>query len=459
MRPLASAVAPPDPTPLIFCLVILSALLWSADAGWASFLPILVVLVPSVIYFLATNLTFAAGALIATAAMSRYFVLISGLKARPEHIAIGLLLLALPFWIKSGIRVRPWIAADYLLALYVALNFFSSAFASPSPSQTLRWATQQTAAILPYFIARFLASTPQRFQRVFDIFLLIGVAEAAYAIVAFFSNLGFGTSYGIEVGQYGTIPGTYGSLYEANLLGSYTGACFVVLLMMYFAHRRAIYLSGMCITFAAAAISLSRGAVLATVLATILAFYWGWRQRTIQRKALRNVVLTLSAVTLVLTPALYSLYHQRLSTVDVGDITSDETIEGRIVTSAIALEDISIHPVLGTGTSSFQLTFDYSQVDPSVEAGWIGNTELRVLHDTGAVGLAVLALFLLTLFLPARKLLNRELHPALLALVLGGTVYCFSFQSTEGTLLAFPWVHAGLIAAAIAIQQHRPDMR
>lgn len=458
MRPLASAVAPPDPTPLIFCLVILSALLWSADAGWASFLPILVVLVPSVIYFLATNLTFAAGALIATAAMSRYFVLISGLKARPEHIAIGLLLLALPFWIKSGIRVRPWIAADYLLALYVALNFFSSAFASPSPSQTLRWATQQTAAILPYFIARFVASTPHRFQRVFNIFLCIGVAEAAYATVAFFSNLTFGTSYGIELGQYGTIPGTYGTFYEANLLGSYCGACFVALLTMYFAHRRTIYLSGMCITFAAAAISLSRGALLATVLGTILAFYWGWRQRIIQKKALRNVVLTLSGVTLLLTPALYSLYQQRLSTVDVSDITADDTIGGRIVTSAIALDDVAAHPVLGTGTSSFQLTFDYSQVDPNVESGWIGNTELRVLHDTGAVGLAVLALFLLKLFLPARKLLNTGFHPSLLALLLGGTVYCFSFQSTEGTLLAFPWVHAGLIASAISIQQRRSGM-
>lgn len=451
MKAVVRAVAPPDPTPLLFCIAIISALLWSEDTGWASFLPILAVLVPSIVYFLTINLDFAAVVLIGSVAGSRYFVPISGLKARPEHIAIGLLLLALPFWMKAGVRVRTWIAADYLLVLYIGMNFCSSLFTSPSPSQTSRWAAQQTAVILPYFVVRFIASTPERFRRVFGVFLCIGVAEAAYAILAFFSNLAFGTSYGIELGQYGIIPGTYGTLYEANLLGSYSGACFIVLLVLYFTNPRKKYLSGICITFSAAAISLSRGAVLATALATLLAVGYAWRTKIIQHKALRNVGLTILGVTLVLTPALVSMYSERLSTVDVTDITADDTITGRVVTSAIALEDIVSHPFFGTGTSSFQLTFDYSQVDPNVEAGWIGNTELRVLHDTGLVGLALLASFLLLLLLPARKLLKQELHPRLLGLLLAGFVYCISFQATEGTLLGFPWIHLGLIGCAISI--------
>jgi hypothetical protein len=37
------------------------------------------------------------------------------------------------------------------------------------------------------------------------------------------------------------------------------------------------------------------------------------------------------------------------------------------------------------------------------------------------------------------------------ALVLAFVVYCVSFQFTEGTLLAFTWVHLGMIACAFVL--------
>jgi O-antigen ligase len=110
------------------------------------------------------------------------------------------------------------------------------------------------------------------------------------------------------------------------------------------------------------------------------------------------------------------------------------------------------HPFLGGGTSSFQLAFDWQALGEEwEEQGWIGNTEMRVLHDTGIVGLAVFVAFLVSLYRRSRKVLKSESNPELVALLASALVYCISFQATEGTLLAFAWVHLGLIGCAISI--------
>src|SRR5262249_20247452 len=90
------------------------------------------------------------------------------------------------------------------------------------------------------------------------------------------------------------------------------------------------------------------------------------------------------------------------------------------------------------------------------DQGWIGNTELRVLHDTGIVGLLTFMVFVVSLVWLARKALKRESCPELIALLAGGAVYSITFQATEGTLLAFSWVHLGLIGCAVAIM-NRPE--
>jgi len=38
-----------------------------------------------------------------------------------------------------------------------------------------------------------------------------------------------------------------------------------------------------------------------------------------------------------------------------------------------------------------------------------------------------------------------------MTLMLGALVYSLTFQATEGTLLAFSWVHLGLIGCAVSI--------
>jgi hypothetical protein len=41
----------------------------------------------------------------------------------------------------------------------------------------------------------------------------------------------------------------------------------------------------------------------------------------------------------------------------------------------------------------------------------------------------------------------------LTALSTGGVLYAITFQATEATMLAFTWIHLGLLAAAVTILQ------
>src|SRR5262249_3866739 len=136
-------------------------------------------------------------------------------------------------WKKHAIEPH-WMLADTFLVGYVAINLFSSLVMSVAPAQNWKWGVQQALVILPYFLLRFLAGNEDRFRWTVRMLITLAAAEGAYGLVCFFSNFFFGTDFGVEIGQYGTFPGTYGTLFEANILGSFSGAGFVMALVMYF---------------------------------------------------------------------------------------------------------------------------------------------------------------------------------------------------------------------------------
>jgi len=447
----------PNPTPLFFLVAATVAwfLLWKEDPDsiWllALFILACIVLVPVSVYALAVRPEFAVALLFAAVAMPRWSVELGGLKARPEHIACGLLLLALPYWMKRRKHPLVWMTADYLLLAYLAMNFFSSVFMSIAPSQTIKWCLQQMIVVLPYLFLRVLVTDLASFRRIFRIVLVVGAAEAAIAILCFYSNLFFNTEFGMEIGQYGSIPGTYGTQYEANLMGSFCGAASVMFFTMYLQQRRRIFLFGFALTFAAMAISLSRGALLASMVAFSVVCLRGIQLRLFNKKILARIAFVMLCVGITITPALYGLWSERLSSVDISDISADDNTRGRVLTLGLAVDGIIEHPVLGNGTASYQLQVGAGDLGDDAAAGWIGNTEMRVLYDTGAVGLVLFTAFLVYLLIAIRRQLKNEPITELEALTVAGLLYCVSFQFTEGTLLAFSWVHLGLLAAGLAV--------
>lgn len=461
LRSPALSHAVPDPTIALFLVAAAAAILWIITESVAAPIIVLAIVVaPVLIYWLGTSFNSSIVCLIGASVISHFLFQVGGLTVRPDQIAVGLLCLALPVRLSQH-RERPeWNSVDRMLILYIGLHYFSSAFMSIAPLSTLKWATQQTLAMLPYFLLRFLLVNQERFRKAYGIFLAIGVLQAGYAVVCFFSNRLFGTQFGVIADQYVDIPGTYGVQLEANILGSYSAACLVMLLTMYFVRHEKKYLIGSAIAYAGMAVSLSRAAVTGAGLAAVILLFYVLKTRMAKWRLLVRVLTTLGVTTLVLAPALISLYSERFSTVQVTDVeqtvAEDSNTTARVVTIATAFDDILEHPILGNGTASYQLHFEYSEFGfIDIDAGaWIGNTEIRVLHDVGVIGLLVFTLFLGFLVVRSLKAAHRGAHPELLGLILAGIVYCISFQATEGTLMAFCWVHVGLIGCALSIYEN-----
>ena len=458
MKSISSHASIPNPTPLLFLMAgtVAWCLVWLEDPGspWLMlvFLLAAFILVPASVSVLAGRPSFAVIVLLAAAAMPRLFVQISALKARPEHVACGLLLLALPFWLKQRPEPMEWFAPDYILAAYLGIHLLSSLVMSIAPGQTIKWASQQVIVVTAYFLLRVLVVDRASFRRAFNIALIVGALEAVYAILCFYSNLLFGTEFGMEIGQYGSIPGTYGTQYEANILGSYCGACCAIMLAMYLQEKKRKFLLGFAVTFAAMAISLSRGALAGGLIALLVVIVRC--RKNIDRYRVRKLALAMLVVTIAVAPAVLGLWSERFSTVEISDIATDDTTRDRVITLGLAYEGIMEHPLLGNGTASFQLQFTYADIGGSEDLpGWIANTEARILYDTGLVGFGLFIAFLISLGKGVKRLLKVTPNPELEALAMAFVVYLVSFQFTEGTLLAFPWVHLGLIAAGLAVFQ------
>ena len=448
----SSSASIPNPTPLLFLITATAVLLWPDASGVTALLVGAAIAVPIAAFWLSYSAVGAIIALIVASATPRLFVEIGGLKARPEHFVCGILCISILFlWKKRSQPIR-WIWPDYLLMTYAALNLFSSLFMSIEPRQTIKWALQQVLVILAYFFLRVLIQDRAGLHKAVMALLAVGAATVTYGIICFYSNLLFGTEFGMTIGQYGDTSAPYGLQYEANLLGSYSGALAVMMLVIYLYDHRRRFLVGFVLALSGMAISLSRGALGATFVGLSAAALFGFKKRLLTPEVRSRLIKATLCALLVVLPAVVPQYAERFNTLDIGEPAVDPNTLTRIVQVTSAFEEVLKHPFLGGGTSSFQLAFDWQSLGEEWEdQGWIGNTEMRVLHDTGIVGLVIFGAFLVSLYRRSRKVLKAESNPELVALLASALVYCISFQATEGTLLAFSWVHLGLIGCAISL--------
>ena len=399
--------------------------------------------------------------LIATSVMPRFKGTVFGLHLRPEHVGIGfvagmLLLQVLRGRTRLTLRLQRF---DYFLLAYIFLNFLTSAVTSPEPRLTLRWAMMNAIVIAPYFLIRLLIKSEDVFHKAFDIMLWIGIVESAYGIICFLSNRLFETQFGMEINQYGTIPGTYGTQYEPNLFGSYSACCAIMFLTLFLLGERSRWHGGaFLITLLGAAISLSRAVILAFPVVAVVVLWIAFKRGRFHLRKFVPLAAAVALLLLIFSPFLLGLLRERFSTIGVSDIASDETTAGRLVQMAVAVQDVQAHPLLGTGTASFQLLFNWLDYQGEDLGGWVGNTPLRILHDTGVIGLTAFLLFVGSLVLTARRIIRSSsprLGIAIIALEAGLLLYAITFQSSEASLLAFTWVHFGLLSSGVAIDQPR----
>ena len=402
--------------------------------------------------------------LVGMSVMPRFFVEVFGWKARPEHFAAVVVSLAVCGWLLNSNQKIQLETPDYWVFAYVIMNYVSSAFGSSSPSQTLRWALLNNLAVLPYFLIRLLVRDLEMFRKAFRIFLAVGIAESVYGILCYVSHHAFGTTAGMEVGQYLTdVAAPFGSLFEANLFGAYTGCAAVLALAIYLiGERRLAYLICFFVASLASAISFSRAALVALVAAGVWVFWQARRSRPeAHRGRAATLVLAIGLILLIVVPAVGGVVQERFASL-FGEVRlGEESTIGRLIEAQEALQEFSGHRLIGTGTASLQLTFDWGKYVPdwSDHFGWVGNITVRILHDTGLLGMATFLGFLGSLVWKIRSALRgggRQV-PMLIALSAGALLYGISFQATDATLSAFPWVHLGFLVSAAILTKESKD--
>ena len=275
----SSTASIPNPTPLLFLITATALLLWPDASGTTAFLIGAAIAVPIAVFWMSYSAVGAIIALVIGSAAPRLYVEIGGLKARPEHVICGILCISILFLRQKRSQPIQWIWPDYLLTAYAALNLFSSLFMSIEPGQTIKWALQQVLVILAYFFLRVLVEDRAGLRKALMALLAVGAATVAYGIICFYSNLLFGTEFGMTIGQYGDTSAPYGLQYEANLLGSYSGALAVMMLVIYLYDHRRRFLVGFALALSGMAISLSRGALGATFIGLSAVAFFGFKKR------------------------------------------------------------------------------------------------------------------------------------------------------------------------------------
>jgi len=400
-------------------------------------------------------------ALFVASAMPHFTFQVFSLNAKPENIVVPLVVLAvLGKVVLTQERVR-LSAADWLLLAFVGMNYIGSSINSPQPQATLRWALQFTLTAASYFVTVHLVSDRERLRKAMKIFLIVGAAEVVYGLLCYASHRLFGTQAGITPYSYTeNSPAIRASLWEPNIFGGYAAA---FSLMFFFYRlstdtRRGRYTLGFLLALLALILSLARQGWIAFFVGLLFVFWYRARRNGVSFRTLVSWLATVLIVALALLfVAMQGNEYLRERVETMAHPTEAYTLAHRMVFNLAALDHARQHPWLGWGSSSFGLFWNWDTPD-GVTSAWTGNLEIRLLHDTGVIGLGIFLTFIAKLLgeaLTALKQTNNAdgLH-TIGALVSGLIVLLVAFQATDATTLAFPWVHLGLLAAAtrIAVQ-------
>jgi hypothetical protein len=313
-----------------------------------------------------------------------------------------------------------------------------------------------TFAMSPFFLVPQMVGTREQLEKAMKLLLFVGAAEALFGILCFLSYLLFGTELGVTFFFYlDFIPGVHGSQWEPNIFGSYC-ACFAVMFLFYYlagGRTSGWYLAGFLVTTVGVLLSLARQGWACLIIVGAMVLLYHQRRAKIQWKRLASVGVGILA-TLLIGVSLMRDLPQRLATLAIGQVADDPTVVHRLKYLALAVEDIREHPMIGLGSSSFQLLYE-DQDNIGAGPAWLDNLFIRVIHDTGIVGMIVFAWFLVELGRRAWRVLGSSSHnqasTAVGALSAGGLVMLIAYQLTDASTLGFTWIHFGVLAAAVRI--------
>ena len=378
------------------------------------------------------------------AGLARFGLLTHGFRLRLSEL-LGLLILGGVLLI-SGFRFPiPWPAAIYPL-IYVAMETLSTLVNPGDWSRGFKLDILLGVEAVLAIGAAALVSVLD-FRTIARTIVGAGAVAATVAIgltALYHLHL---TSFGVQVDPVTGLCKTYGTMYEANLLGSYLAASLVFSLVVgrylgaawFSGGSRALMVVGIGLT-------VSRAIWFAVLVGAVLLLALAVLERTRLRPRQLITLILGTALTLGVWAGLLELANGHpCGPVRASEISTQGSISGRFASHALALAEWSSSGLfgealgLGTGSTKAHLPNDPNQP-------WISSQAVAALHDTGVVGFVLvfglLALLLLALIRWHRPSNSQErwLRYGLAAAILTLLV---AFQATTGTLMEFPWLFLG----------------
>jgi O-antigen ligase len=400
--------------------------------------------------------------LIVAALLTRLRFDVGPISVRPEHVAAAAV--AIMGFVQLGLERRAlrMPAAAWFALLWWGINLVSGVLFDPAPLMGLQNALRIFLMALTFILMVNLIPDRIWWRRAVAVFLIAGVVEAAYGILAR-AIYPFGVNLGVQVAWNFTEPIPYGTFEEGNLFGSHSASWAIILLMVIFAaervhdsrKRQLLRMAGLGVLLLALLLSLSRAAWIMFLAGATLVVIFEYRNAWVQANrfilamvALPLLIFGLLSITPYL-PASLPFVNRLQSFLNLG---FDATFSARLSDWSMALEDWAQRPLTGWGPGSFFAIHGVLRAHPA----WISNLSVRLLQETGVIGLVAFGGFLATLLLPAIKTLRRGLdlmdRGILLGLIISyGVLLGLAYQSTDGIWLAASWVHAGLIAAGTRV--------
>ena len=435
--------------------------------------------------------------LVASALLNGYFLPFAGRRVRPEHVAAPVVFIAFVLW-QMARRVQP-IRRDAFAGLavaWVAVNALSSWAYAPNPSESLVHVARLAFLAMAFLTVANLpiGQTSRDWIGSVRVWLVLGGIDLAYGVVVWvLARYGGPWLPGVSSEAGLTAISVKGTQIERNLLGIFAATLLPMAVYWLAAGRRATvtiapraYLVALVVLSSVlAVVSMTRSAWIA-VLAVCPIVYLLFDRRWLPR-ADRSLL-----VTAVATPAIFVIaflvvgvlpeptavradertgsasdgvtaraaensgkppemiagdVSSRLSTFN--RLESDFTLRTRLQDARWAIDDWRASPWIGHGAGSF------AQIHGTRvgSEAWISNLVLHTLVDTGLVGLAIQASFIILVAMRAWRVPARAREPdlaiGLKGLVVGLFVMLLAYQVTDGSWMALFWIHLGLIVNGI----------
>lgn len=392
--------------------------------------------------------------IIASVLLNRYRAEIGPVSVRAEHVVaiVVLFIGSARLFIELG---RIWLPRPTaLLFAWWGANLLA-ALTGPDLMLGLQNAVRLAIMVTVCLLVINLIPDYSTWRWAITVFLALGVAEASYGILTRFLYE-FGINLGLQIAYRLKEPVPYGTLEEGNIFGSQCAVWAIIIFSVILGknsfREKLPWIIVFFITSTATILSMSRAAWI--MLLAGICIIWMTSPKNVHFRFMRFLLAAIAFPVSLLLLLLFSSFMPNIPIIEriqsFSNLKNDYTWSARLSDWSLAWQGWLERPFFGWGPGSFLKFHGLLRFNRA----WISNLTLRLLQESGIVGLLSFFLFFTSAVLTALRTSFRCL-PDEGSHVLRGLAVSYivliglAYQSTDGIWLASAWVHAGLIISGI----------